>query len=161
MNDQPYEPYRATVVPEWIDYNGHMNVAYYVLAFDRATDQLFDYLGLGEAYRRATRHSIFALEAHVTYQHELREGEAFAVTTQLIDADRKRLHLFHAMSREQDGALAATGEIMGLHVDQSGPRSTAFSDEAYARIEALLAQHRHLPRPPQLGSVIGIRRPSA
>jgi acyl-CoA thioester hydrolase len=158
MMDMPSEPYRATVAPEWIDYNGHMNVAYYVLAFDRATDRLFDYLGLGATYRQATHHSIFALEAHVTYERELREGEAFAIVTQLIDADRKRLHLFHTMSCTQDGTLASTGEIMGLHVDQSGPRSAAFPDDAYARIEALLARHRLLPRPPQLGRTIGIRR---
>jgi acyl-CoA thioesterase FadM len=88
----------------------------------------------------------------------LREGEAFAIATQLIDADRKRLHLFHAMTRTSDGAIASTGEIMGLHVDQRGPRSALFPDDAYARIEALLAQHRLLPRPPQVGSTIGIRR---
>jgi len=158
MPNSPYEPYRATVVPAWIDYNHHMNVAYYVLAFDRATDRLFDHLGLGNAYRQATHHSIFALEAHVTYAQELREGEGFEITTQLIDADRKRLHLFHAMTRTRDGALSATGEIMGLHVDQSGPRSAPFPDDAYARIEALLEQHRLVPRPPQLGSKIGIRR---
>ncbi len=105
MPSLPYSPYRATVAPEWIDYNGHMNVAYYVLAFDRATDRLFDYLGIGEAYRRATRHSIFALEAHVTYERELREGDEFEIATQLIDADRKRLHLFHAMTRSEDGEL--------------------------------------------------------
>jgi acyl-CoA thioester hydrolase len=153
----PYQPYRAAVAPEWIDYNGHMNVAYYVLAFDRATDLLFDYLGIGEAYRRATGHSIFALEAHVTYERELREGDAFEIATQLIDADRKRLHLFHTMSRPESGELAATIEVMGLHVDMNGPRSAPLPDEVFARVAALLAQHRLLPPPPQLGRKIGIR----
>src|SRR5581483_7236170 len=110
MPSLPYEPYRDAVAAEWIDYNGHMNVAYYVLAFDRATDRLFDYLDIGETYRRATHHSIFALEAHVTYERELRQGEEFAITSRLIDADRKRLHLFHAMTRAQDNELSATME---------------------------------------------------
>jgi acyl-CoA thioester hydrolase len=158
MPSLPYEPYRDTVAPEWIDYNGHMNVAYYVLAFDRATDRLFDHLGIGEDYRRAAHHSIFALEAHVTYERELREGDAFAIVTQLIDADRKRLHIFHAMTRPESDELSATIEVMGLHVDMAGPRSAPLPDDVFAKIEALLAEHRQLPRPPQLGRQIGIRR---
>jgi acyl-CoA thioester hydrolase len=158
MPSLPYPPYRDTVAPEWIDYNGHMNVAYYVLAFDRATDRLFDYLEIGEAYRRASHHSVFALEAHVTYERELRLGDEFEIGTRLIDADSKRLHLFHAMTRSRDGELSATIEVMGLHVDMSGPRSAPFPDAAYAKIETLLAEHRLLPSPPQLGRKIGIRR---
>lgn len=158
MISLPYTPYRDAVAPEWIDYNGHMNVAYYVLAFDRATDRLFEYLGIGETYRRAFGHSIFALEAHVTYERELREGDTFEVATQLIDADRKRLHIFHAMTRPETGELASTIEVMGLHVDMSGPRSAPLPDAVFAKVEALLAEHRLLPRPPQLGRQIGIRR---
>jgi acyl-CoA thioester hydrolase len=158
MPSLPYEPYRDAVAREWIDYNGHMNVAYYVLAFDRATDRLFDYLGVGEDYRRATHHSIFALEAHVTYERELREGDSFEVATQLIDADRKRLHIFHAMTRRASDELSATMEVMGLHVDMNGPRSAPLPDAVFAKVETLLAEHRKLPRPPQLGRQIGIRR---
>ncbi|HWE72840.1 MAG TPA: thioesterase family protein [Stellaceae bacterium] len=158
MPSPPYPSYRASVAPEWIDYNGHMNVAYYVLAFDRATDRLFDYLGVGEAYRRATHHSVFALEAHVTYERELRQGDEFAIATRLIDADRKRLHLFHAMTREKDNELSATIEVMGLHVDMAGPKSAPLPDDVFAKVEAMLAEHRLLPAPPQLGRKIGIRR---
>lgn len=154
----PYPLYRATVAPEWIDYNGHMNVAYYVLAFDRATDRLFDYLEIGEAYRRATHHSVFALEAHVTYERELRQDDEFVIATRLIDADSKRLHLFHAMTRVKDNELSATIEVMGLHVDMAGPKSAPLPEVAYAKVEALLAEHRLLPPPPQLGRQIGIRR---
>jgi acyl-CoA thioester hydrolase len=158
MPSPPYQPYRGTVAPEWVDYNGHMNVAYYVLAFDRATDRLLDYLGIGEAYRRSANHSIFALEAHVTYLHELRQAETFAIETRLIDADRKRLHLFHAMTEEKTGELAATLEAMALHVDLSGPSAAPMPDDAFAKVEALLAEHRCLPAPPQLGHRIAIRR---
>lgn len=150
--------YHAEVRADWIDYNGHMNVAYYVLAFDHATDHLFDQLGIGDAYRRATNHSLFALEAHVTYERELKAGDAFAVESRLIDADRKRLHLFHHMIKSKSGETAATIEVMALHVDLAGPRSIPMSDDVFARIEARLTTDRALPAPPQLGRKVGIRR---
>ena len=158
MPVMPYPPYRAAVVPEWIDYNGHMNVACYVLAFDRATDLLLDHLGLGEAYRRTSNHSLFVLEAHVTYARELRAGDAFEIETRLIDADRKRLHLFHTMTTGEEAAQAATIEVMALHVDLTGPRAAPLPDAPYAKIETLLAAHRQLPPPPELGRKIGLRR---
>lgn len=158
MQSLPYQPYRTAVAPEWVDYNGHMNVAYYVLAFDHATDRLLDYLGLGEAYRRSTNHSIFALEAHVTYLRELRQADPFAIGTRLIDADRKRLHLFHTMIKDGTEEPAATIEAMALHVDLAGPSAAPMPDHAFAKVEALLAEHRRLPDPPQLGHRIAIRR---
>ena len=162
MPPQPLASFRTTVQPDWIDYNGHMNLAYYVLAFDKGTDGLLDRLGLGEAYRRASGHSIYALEAHLTYERELKLGEALAIETQLIDADEKRLHFFHRMFHVETGALAATNELLGLHVDLSGPRAAALPGEARERIEAMLAEHRQLPPPPQLGRSISLkRRPAA
>src|SRR5579862_5947103 len=158
MPAPPDALYHGEVQPQWIDYNGHMNVAYYVLAFDHATDRFFDALGVGETYRRTTNHSLFALEAHVTYERELKEGEAFAIECRLIDADRKRLHMFHRMTKSKTGETAATMEVMGLHVDLAGPRSIPMSDELFAQIEAWLAADQKLPPPPQLGRKIGIRR---
>lgn len=158
MPVMPYPPYRAAVAPEWIDYNGHMNVAYYVLAFDRATDLLLDHLGLGEAYRQASNHSLFVLEAHVTYGRELRAGDNFEIETRVIDADRKRLHLFHTMATGEKAVQAATIEVMALHVDLAGPRAAPLPDAPYAKIETLLAAHGLLPTPPELGRKIGIRR---
>src|SRR5512147_3221105 len=103
----PLDLHREPVRPEWIDYNGHMNVAYYVLAFDHATDTFFDFLGLDEAYRTRTGASLFALESHIVYKAELKEGEPLRVTTQLLDCDDKRLHFFHAMYHGGTGAFSA------------------------------------------------------
>ena len=158
MAAQPLDLYRGTVQREWIDYNGHMNLAYYILAFDHATDFMFDRLGIGGTYVRSTGCSVFAAETHVLYERELKEGDPLRVTSQLIDADAKRLHLFHAMFHGTAGFRAATIEILALHVDLSGPRSIPFADEPRRRIDALLEEHRALPRPPELGRVIGIRR---
>ena len=156
MSAQPLSLHAGRVLPEWIDYNGHMNVAYYVLAFDHASDRLFDHFDLGEAYRRATDHSVFVLEAHVTYGRELKAGDPFAITTQLIEADAKRLHFFHRMLHGTEGYLAATIELMTLHVNLQGPKSAPFPAASAAKIEQALAAHRQLPPPPQLGRRIGL-----
>src|SRR3546814_11135356 len=79
MAGVPFDRHRAVVLPEWIDYNGHMNVDYYLLAFDQATDLFFDHLGLGAAHRAATGGSTFAGDIHLTYRRELREGDPLRV----------------------------------------------------------------------------------
>jgi acyl-CoA thioester hydrolase len=157
MPAQPLDIYRASVQAEWIDDNGHMNVAYYVLMFDRATDVLLDRLGLGAAYRQRTNHSIYVLEAHVAYEREVKEGDMLRFATQLIDADAKRLHFFHTMYHAAAGYRAATNELLALHVDLAGPASLSFAATEQASIDAMLDAHRTLARPAQLGRVIGIR----
>ncbi len=157
MPAQPLDIYRAPVETAWIDYNGHMNVAYYVLMFDRATDVLLGRLGLGAAYRQHTNHSIYVLEAHVTYAREVKAGDMLRFTSQLVDADAKRLHVFHQMYHAA-GYRAATNELLALHVDLAGPTSLPFAAAEQARIDAMLNEHRQLDRPAELGRVIGIRR---
>ena len=83
----PLDVHRATVLPEWIDWNGHMNVAYYVLVFDHATDAFLDYLGMGQAYRDEQNCSAFVVETHVNYQRELVAGDPMRITTQLLGFD--------------------------------------------------------------------------
>lgn len=154
----PLDRHRETVKPEWIDYNGHMNVAYYVLIFDHGTDAFLDYIGLDDAYRAETGGSVFVVEAHVTYESEAHEGELLRVTTQILDADGKRMHIFHRMHRVNDGVIVATNELMILHVDLSTRRSAALPDAILARLRPLAEAHSALAQPPQAGSVIGIRR---
>ncbi|HLJ64211.1 MAG TPA: thioesterase family protein [Stellaceae bacterium] len=158
MNPSPLALYRTRVASEWIDYNGHMNVAYYMLAFDRATDRLLDHLGLGLDYVRATHHSIYILEAHITYAREVKEGDELGFTTQLIGADAKRLHFFHRMYATGEEYLAATNELLALHVDLAGPKAAVMPDESRALIAGLLAEHSRLPRPEELGRVMSLER---
>lgn len=145
------------VRPEWVDYNNHMNVAFYVLIFDHATDAALDHLDIGTAYREATARSVFVVEAHVTYEQELMEGEAVSVATRLTGFDGKRIVLFHEMRRERDGVLAATNEVLCLHVDLNARRSAALPAAAVDRLDRLAAAHATLPRPPQVGRAIGLR----
>jgi acyl-CoA thioester hydrolase len=158
MTEHRLIAFHGKVEPGWIDYNSHMNVGYYLVAFDKGTDGLLDHLGLGEAYRRATNHSMYVLEAHVTYERELKLRAPFTIETQLIDADEKRIHFFHRMHHADEGFLAATNELLALHVDLTGPRAAALPGDALTRLEPLLAAHRRLPAPPQLGRRIGIKR---
>ena len=148
------------VRPEWIDYNGHMNVGYYVIAFDQVTDILFAELGLGPAYRARTGHTTYVVEAHITYDREVKAGDPLRVVSQVIDADARRLHLFHRMTHAVEGHLVSTNELMFLHIDSSGPRVAPWQEPVLSRLFALRDAHSALPQPPQLGRVIGLRRRS-
>ena len=158
MIDVPFAPplvlHRETVRPEWIDYNGHMNVAFYVMAFDHATDGLFDTLGVGAAYCRRENRSLFAVEQHITYRNELKEGEGLVVSTQLLGFDDKRIHFFQRMASEGGDRLAATMESLGLHVDMTVRRAAAFAEPARSALGSLLAAHGDLPRPDGAGRAI-------
>ncbi|MEZ5584322.1 MAG: thioesterase family protein [Candidatus Competibacteraceae bacterium] len=154
---KPLTLYHGIVPPEWIDYNGHMNIAYYVLAFDRATDALMEYLGMGQAYREQARCSNFVVETHVNFQRELKMGDRLAVTTQVLGFDSKRIHYFHQMFDEQQNKLVATTELMLIHVDLTQRRSVPMPPTIMDRLNAVMTQHLLLPRPPQAGRVIGIR----
>src|SRR5215471_12538393 len=99
----PFDRYQGEVRPEWIDHNGHMNLAYYTVLFDYATDQMFDVLDLGLAYRRRTELGTFVTETHNRYERELLVGDQVRVTIQILLADDKRLHLAHEMFRLDNG----------------------------------------------------------
>lgn len=154
----PFDAHRETVRPEWIDYNGHMNVAYYTLVFDHGTDAFWNFLGIGEAYLKRTNFSTFALESHVTYRGEVKLGDPLRVTSQLVAHDAKRLHFFHRMYHAERGYLAATCECVSLHVDLGTRRAAPFPPDVAAWLSAVAAAHAGLPRPPELGRSIGLDR---
>jgi acyl-CoA thioester hydrolase len=154
--DAPLDRYRDVVRPEWIDANDHMNVGYYLVVFDLATDEFMRWVGLDQAYRRANHATTFCLEAHVTYRREVREGDGLRFTTQLLGHDAKRLHYIHAMYHAGDGYLAATNELISLHVSQATRRSAPMAPEILSRLATIQAAHDALPRPPQVGRVMGL-----
>jgi acyl-CoA thioester hydrolase len=157
----PFDRYRTDVHAEWIDYNGHMNVAYYVLVFDYATDAFWNYLGIGEDYLKRTNNSTFALESHVTYQGEVRLGDTVRVTSQLLGVDAKRLHLLHRMFHAQKDYLAATLECVSLHVRLDTRRAAPFPADRQEFLERVVAAHRSLGIPEEAGRSVGLaRRPA-
>lgn len=156
--DAPLKLWRETVVPEWIDYNGHMNLAYYVLIFDHATDAFYNSVGLGSDYHDRANCSTFAVETHITYDAELVEGAEVACTTQLLGFDEKRMHYFHRMYHAEDGFLASTTELLSVHIDLNTRRVAPMPDTVQAALAEVMETHGALPKPEQAGRVIGIRK---
>jgi acyl-CoA thioester hydrolase len=154
----PLDRHRARVRAEWIDPNGHMNVGYYVVAFDHATDTLSDQLGVGWSYVEHRLGMVFVLETHVTYDREVHAGDPLRITTQILDYDEKRLHFFHEMRHGEEGWLAATNELMMIHIGYASRRSAPWAAETMRRIAAMAAAHKVLPRPEKAGRVIAIKR---
>ncbi len=150
----PFDRYRGVVLPDWVDYNGHMNVAYYLVAFDLATDLFLDELGLDDAHREASGGTTFTGEVHLTYQRELQGGAPLRITTQLLSYDSKRIRYLHRMYHGDEGFLAATAENLSLYVDLERRRVTELRPETQERLAAMLAAHEALGRPEEAGRAI-------
>ena len=144
----------------WIDYNGHMNMAYYNVLFDRCGDEAFAVLGMGPDYAHTRRLTIYTAEIHVCYVRELHLGDRVACSFQLVDRDAKRLHVYQEL-RHVDGWLAATSEVLSLHIDMSGPKVAPFPDDVREKVDSMVAAHATLPRPERAGRAIAIGRKSA
>ena len=146
--------HREGVRPEWVDYNGHMNVAYYVLIFDHATDAALDQLDVGEAYRRRAGCSVFVGEMHVTYRQEVMEGDELTVATRLLASDDRRLVLFHEMSCPRFATPVAGNEVLCVHVDLATRRAAPWPASATETLARALASQARLPPPKQAGRSI-------
>ncbi|MFP3406714.1 thioesterase family protein [Pseudomonas sp. SIMBA_065] len=137
--------YRTPVQKDWVDYNGHLRDAYYLLIFSYATDALMERIGLDADTRDQSGHSLFTLEAHINYLHEVKLGSEVWVQTQIIGFDKKRLHLYHSLHRSGfDEALAASEQML-LHVDLAGPKSAPFTELSITLLQTLDAQQQDLP----------------
>lgn len=155
----PVEVRGYSVLSDWIDYNGHMNVGFYGVAFDLALEvMLGDHLGLGEGYVKTAGAGPYILQSHVQFQRELLEGAGIYFHFRLLDHDAKRLIYFAEMFAEEDDALCATQEAMIMNVRQDTGRSAPFPDWAQTRLAQMLAAHQDLPVPPQVGQPLAIRR---
>lgn len=117
---------RGQVLAEWIDLNGHMNVASYVTAFEVAVYALWEHFGMASDYQDKTGNTTFAVETHTTYKRELSEGDTYIITAQVLAWDDKRVHSFLRMYDERQGFLAATIEWLGLHVSLADRRVMAW-----------------------------------
>ena len=145
-----------TVPREWLDYNDHMNVAYYTLAFDNAGEELLKVAGMGHDYTQATQNSWMVLEGHITYQNEARLGDLLLIKSRVLDCSAKAAHLYQEMYRDE--TLLSTQEQLMLHVSLATRRTTAFEAPVLAALQAMQAAQQDLPRPEWIGRRIGIRR---
>ncbi len=154
-----FEIARGKVLPEWIDSNDHMNVAYYLLAFDEAVDVLWHEVGLDEAYLRTNPSSTIAAESHVTWQREIFEGAPYVITTQVLAYDEKRIHQFQRLYHADEGFLSATCEWMNLHFDRSIRRVAPWPEKIRARISEFADNQGQHPWPDEAGRRMLVKKP--
>ena len=155
---EPLEAFRGHIKPEWIDFNGHMNVGYYVVAFDLGSMAFLDAVGMGYTYPERRGGSTFGLEMHVTYDREIHKDDPYVIHTRVLDCDQKRIHMYHEMRHGSEGWLAATNEIITMHINMKERRSAPFPDDIMEMLNKIKKAHADLPTPSGVGRKIGIRR---
>jgi acyl-CoA thioester hydrolase len=138
-----FTAYRDVVRPEWLDYNGHLNDASYAIVLTHAHELLLEHLGLSADYRASHHASMFTVEMHLRYLAEVSGGQTLTASTQVTEADHKRLRLNSELYA--DGELAATGECLYLHVDTAAGRTAPLPPDRQARVDALFAAHTGAP----------------
>jgi len=154
-----FAPFVSSVMqvePQWIDYNGHLNMAYYNVFFDRALDEVLALLGMSAAYVKQKRLSIFTVEVHVRYLRELNLEDPVRVSVQLLDYDSKRLHCFQKLCHATEDWLSATSEVMSLHVDLEAKKTAPFPDDVAERLAKMKTAHAKLPVPEGAGRRIAM-----
>jgi carnitine 3-dehydrogenase len=154
---RPLLLYETVVDPSWVDYNGHMTEARYGDVFGYSTDAFLRYVGVDAAYLESG-HSMYTVESHIRYLHEVAALEPLSVQTQVLGADEKRLHLFHTMLHRVAGTVLATGEHMLLHVETSAGKVCPLEEPVKSGIEAAVSAHAALPVPEGAGRAIALRR---
>ena len=155
----PTAPFVSSVMqiePQWIDYNGHVNMAYYNVMMDRAIDELWLQLGIGPAYKKERHGSTFTAECHVRYLREIHLGDPVQVTIYLLGADEKRLHTFEELRHGGEGWLSATSENISLHIDMTTRKVAAFPPDIRARIADIANVQAAVPRPEGIGRKVAM-----
>lgn len=159
-NDEEFEAPLAfvdqTVIADWIDFNGHMNVAYYLYAFDRCVDVMYNRLGVGPEQIQESGCSVFTLEAHISYLQEVVEGDPLRITGRLVNFDHKRIHAYFEMYHAIDNYIVAAMEQIGIHVDMKERKSVAFADANAQLLARMMISHKTLPEPRYAGRVMSI-----
>lgn len=155
---KPIETSLQTVKKEWCDYNGHMNVAYYSLAFENANFEAQEMMGMGEAYIKEDRRGLFSMKNIFTYQQEVGEGDPLRIVYRVMDYSPKLLHILLEMYHAEQGYLSCFSEQLVAHVDMDARRTTPMAQEKLDMLEALKRAQADLPLPMGLGEGIAIRR---
>lgn len=155
----PFEMSEQIVKSDWIDYNGHMNVAYYTLAFDLSLDEFFEnVLGLGPSYVSRSKSGPYSLQAQYHYLDELLEGERFFVKVYVRDSNNKCVHIVMEMYNSKEASLAATCEQVLINVNLETRKSLEYPEWAKLRLKNINKSFEGVQFPVQTGAKIGLRR---
>lgn len=158
--ETPFSRATATVRPDWIDYNGHMNVGYYHVVFDLAAEPFFEWLGLTESYRKTHGATTFALESHLHFLREVMVDAPLRFEARLLDFDHKRIHFYQEMFHATEGYLAASYESLSVHVDMAARRTSPMAASLSERLAAVKAAHAGLERTWRIGHVMSAHPPA-
>lgn len=153
------EPHELRVRPEWIDYNGHLNLAYYIVAFDQGVDKPFERIGIGLDYRKRDELGTFAAETHTLYEREVRENDPLRIVCHILAVDKKRMHMFLEMFHAEEGFRAAAQEILYLHVDLKIRKVAPWPDDVRKKLDAMAALSAQSPLPAGIGRKITMPPP--
>jgi acyl-CoA thioester hydrolase len=148
---------KIVVRPDWIDYNGHMNVGYYHVAFDLAAEDFFQFLGFTPEFREQIQGTTFALESHLNFLREVKQGDALRFEARLLDFDAKRIHFYQEMFHAAEGYLAASCESLSAFVSQATRRTAPIPAALLEHLAAATLAHAALPLPWQVGHVISAK----
>ena len=117
------------IINEWTDYNGHMNLAFYILVFDKGAEKILSKFKMGEQSAKTTKKSTMAVESHTTYNNEVKENEEVDVYLSYFDHDKKRLHYKLEMYEKSKNILSATTEVVSLYIDLNIRKVAEFENE--------------------------------
>ena len=152
----PFVGHKTTIKPEWIDFNGHFNAGYYMVVFDDAVTDWMDFVGLTKPHRAEHDVTTFSVEGHITYERELPEGAPVEIRTQLLGWGPKKIHCINFMHHGTEGWLAATNELMSLHISNATRRAAPMAQSVQDRLAKIEATHGNLPVPAQAGRVMSV-----
>jgi acyl-CoA thioester hydrolase len=134
--------YQTSVLAEWVDYNGHLRDAFYLLIFSYATDAFMARIGVDP---QRDQHSLFTLECHLNYLHEVKLGTEVQVRTRVLAHDRKRVQVYHTLHLQNADEVLAASEQMLLHVDLQGPKSAVLGEASLAILAEAFEAQRQQP----------------
>ena len=155
----PYRTRNQTVLNEWIDYNGHMNVAYYTLAFDKALDFFFeDVLNIGPSFVEKNKEGPFALKASYNYFSELLESDIFFVDISILDFDPKRVHVFGEMRKDKSLELSAVFETVLMNMDLHARKVKQYPDRVLKLFKLFKSSLEQDKIPLEIGKKITLKK---
>ena len=155
-NPVPTRLLDLTVLPAWIDYNGHMTEFRYVQVFSDSCEALLRRVDMHDDYVTAG-FSYYTAETHNQFFDEVDVNEAFYTTGQILLAEPRRMHVFFRMRATEDDRLLASLEAMYLHVDMQSGRVVAAESSATEKLMALAKAHADIPKPETAGRHVGQR----
>ena len=130
------------IINNWTDYNGHMNLAFYILVFDKGAENILSKFQMGEQSAKTTKKSTMAVESHTTYNNEVKENEEVDVYLSYFDHDKKRLHYKLEMYEKSKNILSATTEVLSLYIDLNIRKVAEFESDKVKIMDQFIKENK-------------------